>query len=438
MIDQQIIEQSRRHSEIVLMPLHNGNLGYNLQSIGIPVGISVATNSERDFLSCGVIDSDSIANSQVFAPSNEGFMAARPQPNFCSFTNFQEVQSLPQNQGHALKDGPFFQRSWDYMMQQEIMFQNAPFKMHPQGNAQELQLQDFQYFVVIDFEATCDTGTHLYPQEIIEFPAVLVNSMTGRLEGHFQTYVKPVHHPVLTDFCKELTGIQQNQVDGGVSLSEALSMHDKWLKERGVKNTNFVVVTWSNWDCKVMLESECKLKGIRKPQYFNRWINLKVPFYGAFGKLRCNLKGAVQSAGLVWEGRAHCGLDDAKNTSRLLVDLMRRGIKLSITNSMLYASDGSKLPLPKLKQPKTLVGGNFLPQASIMQGLGNSPFSNTLDEVKDMGTLCFCGVRSNKCMVKKPGPTHGNFFFACGNWTVTRGAQCRYFEWAVPDIRLNA
>lgn len=73
-------------------------------------------------------------------------------------------------------------------------------------------LQDFQYFVVIDFEATCDKEKVPKPQEIIEFPSVVVNSRTGQLEDSFQTYVRPVCHPILTDFCKDLTGIRQNQV----------------------------------------------------------------------------------------------------------------------------------------------------------------------------------------------------------------------------------
>ena len=55
-----------------------------------------------------------------------------------------------------------------------------------------------------------------------------------------------------------------------MTLSEALLRHDKWLEEKGIKNTNFAVVTWSNWDCRVMLESECRFKKIRKPPYFNR------------------------------------------------------------------------------------------------------------------------------------------------------------------------
>lgn len=73
-------------------------------------------------------------------------------------------------------------------------------------------IQEFQYFVVIDFEATCDKERNLHPQEIIEFPSVLVNSATGQLEAFFQTYVRPAYHQHLTDFCKELTGIQQIQV----------------------------------------------------------------------------------------------------------------------------------------------------------------------------------------------------------------------------------
>lgn len=66
------------------------------------------------------------------------------------------------------------------------------------------------------------------------------------------------------------------QVDRGVTLSEALLRHDKWLENKGIKNTNFAVVTWSNWDCRVMLESECRFKKIWKPPYFNRcWCSYK-------------------------------------------------------------------------------------------------------------------------------------------------------------------
>jgi len=37
----------------------------------------------------------------------------------------------------------------------------------------------YSYYLVIDFEATCDENFHNYPHEIIEFPAVLVNAADG-------------------------------------------------------------------------------------------------------------------------------------------------------------------------------------------------------------------------------------------------------------------
>lgn len=291
--------------------------------------------------------------------------------------------------------------------------------MFPQNYQCDYRFQDFQYFVVIDFEATCDKEKNPHPQEIIEFPSVIVSSTTGQLEACFQTYVRPTCNQQLSDFCKDLTGIQQIQVDRGVTLSEALLRHDKWLEKKGIKNTNFAVVTWSSWDCRVMLESECRYKKIRKPPYFNRWINLKVPFGEVFGGARCNLKDAVQMAGLAWQGRAHCGLDDAKNTARLLAFLMHKGFRFSITDSLMYQSNDE--PLSWKLPPDHPSFPTYQPQkmrdvpCPVLQ---NQPY-------------CFCGVRSSKGMFRKPGPKQGNLFFGCGNWTAARGACCQYFEWAL-------
>jgi ERI1 exoribonuclease 2 len=271
--------------------------------------------------------------------------------------------------------------------------------------------------VVIDFEATCDKDKNPHPQEIIEFPSVIVSSVTGQLEACFQTYVRPTCNQLLSDFCKDLTGIQQIQVDRGVTLSEALLRHDKWLEKKGIKNANFAVVTWSNWDCRVMLESECRFKKIRKPPYFNRWINLRIPFSEVFGDVRCNLKEAVERAGLAWQGRAHCGLDDAKNTARLLALLMHKGFKFSITNSIMWQA-----------AERSLIWRQYPEQPSVYP---YCPF-----KAKDMNTpiipyppYCFCGMKSILNVIRKPGPKHGCLFYGCGGFTQTRGPRCQYFEW---------
>ncbi|KAL5062204.1 hypothetical protein RYX36_023941 [Vicia faba] len=304
----------------------------------------------------------------------------------------------------------------------ENPLQYVPINMLSQGYSRE-QFQEFQYFVVIDFEATCDKDKNPHPQEIIEFPSVIVSSVTGQLEACFQTYVKPTCNQLLTDFCKDLTGIQQIQVDRGVTLSEALLRHDKWLEKKGIKNANFAVVTWSSWDCRVMLESECRFKKIRKPPYFNRWINLRIPFSEVFGDVKCNLKEAVEIAGLAWQGRPHCGLDDAKNTARLLALLMHRGFKFSITNSILWQTAERSLIWRQSQEQQ-----NVYPHCPYKAR--DMIHMNTPAPVIQYHPCCFCGVKSSRAMIRKPGPKQGSLFFGCGNWTTTRGARCHYFEWA--------
>uniref|UniRef100_A0A453EKU3 Exonuclease domain-containing protein n=1 Tax=Aegilops tauschii subsp. strangulata TaxID=200361 RepID=A0A453EKU3_AEGTS len=171
--------------------------------------------------------------------------------------------------------------------------------------------QDFDFFVVVDFEATCVKDARIFPQEIIEFPAVLVDGATGRIESAFRRYVRPKHHPVLTQFCRELTGIRQEDVDGGVDLGEALWLHDAWLKAATAgagnkRSVRLAVVTWGDWDCRTMLEFECRFKGIEKPSYFDQWINLRVPFQAALGGGGGGSTCRKRSGRRGWTGRAAC------------------------------------------------------------------------------------------------------------------------------------
>ncbi|CAN6210089.1 unnamed protein product [Urochloa humidicola] len=276
------------------------------------------------------------------------------------------------------------------------------------------RMREFDYYVVIDFEATCLKDSRIYPQEIIEFPAVLIDAATGDLISSFRTYVKPRHHPVLTAFCKELTGIQQEQVDGGVELSKALAMHDAWLAAAGVAKNRLAVVTWGDWDCKTMLDFECMFKGIAKPAYFDQWVNLRVPFEAAFRAGRRNLQEAVREAGLQWDGRLHCGLDDARNTARLLVEVMRRGVPISITGSLVPAHLPEPEPEPELQlQPQAA-----LPNHCSTWCVGGAGY-------------CYCGVPIRGDMVTTAGPMQGHYFYSCGNSMPSLRPMGPFFLWAV-------
>ncbi|KAK6144788.1 hypothetical protein DH2020_021608 [Rehmannia glutinosa] len=259
--------------------------------------------------------------------------------------------------------------------------------MFPQTYAYDhhYQSQDFEYFVVMDFEATCDKDRPPFPQEIIEFPSVIVSSATGQLEACFQTYVRPTCNRILTDFCKDLTGIQQVQVDRGVTLNEALLSHDQWLEKSGIKNTNFAVVTWSDWDCGVMLESECHYKNIQKPPYFNR-------------RSRRPASPGKAAFTVVWT---------RKNTARLLALIMQRGFKISITTAQcLYRLDATKTSFGSIATSSEALRSAIFTRSMLLLW-GEKRHRNDYKTGTDARSM-FLDVETDRCI----------------------GSRCGYFDWA--------
>lgn len=93
--------------------------------------------------------------------------------------------------------------------------------------------QVFSHLAVTDLEATCDDRRGFSPPELIELPVVLIDCATGRVEAEFHTYVRPQVNPSLTDFCQELTGITQAQVDAAPTFPDAMGMLAEWLETQG-------------------------------------------------------------------------------------------------------------------------------------------------------------------------------------------------------------
>ncbi|CAL1163887.1 unnamed protein product [Cladocopium goreaui] len=188
----------------------------------------------------------------------------------------------------------------------------------------------FDCYVVLDFEATCDAcdKMQMNPQEkeIIEFPLVLVDAKSLKQVDEFRTYVRPTCHPVLTDFCKELTGIQQEQVADAPLWPDARAMAEAWLEDRmqtlGYKR--YVFATCGDWDLKTMLPSQCVTSKEEVPMAFRRWLNVK-KLYEQFSGKRKDMLGMLEGLALKHEGHHHSGLDDCRNIARILIALVQRG-----------------------------------------------------------------------------------------------------------------
>lgn len=120
----------------------------------------------------------------------------------------------------------------------------------------------------------------------IEFPAVLINLKTRVIEAEFHTYIRPVELPSLSTFCTSFTGVTQEAVNNGVLLADALRMFNDWVNdfyfEKGLiliddghRKQNTVLITWTDLDLGVYLPGECQRKGIERPPYFAKWIDLR-------------------------------------------------------------------------------------------------------------------------------------------------------------------
>jgi inhibitor of KinA sporulation pathway (predicted exonuclease) len=182
------------------------------------------------------------------------------------------------------------------------------------------------YFCVLDFEATCDDK---YPckNEIIEFPSILYKLTDGNLQyiDKFQEYCKPSNK--LTEFCKNLTGIKQFQVDNSDTFPNILEKHQKWLL--GFTN-DVIIVTCGSWDLQKMFSDECENWDIEISELnlYHKFINIKEPVAEFFNikKVR-SLPHLLDILCLKFEGRHHSGIDDTKNIGRVLIQLFEEGFR---------------------------------------------------------------------------------------------------------------
>lgn len=197
------------------------------------------------------------------------------------------------------------------------------------------------HLVVLDFEATCDDVEPPSPQEIIEFPSVLLDASSFEVLGEFESFVRPVHHPKLTAFCKELTGIEQSQVDGAPIFEEVFEAHLAWLRSHGLRTEgelSYALVTCGDWDLRTMLPIQlaaCEPPMDRVPAPYQRWINIKEAFHRWSGKReRAGMPRMLSELGLELEGRHHRGIDDSRNIAKIVKALAARDQEISVTTEL--------------------------------------------------------------------------------------------------------
>ncbi|MCB1158670.1 MAG: exonuclease domain-containing protein [Leptospiraceae bacterium] len=194
----------------------------------------------------------------------------------------------------------------------------------------------YTHAIILDFEATCQDGPRISPQEIIEFPSVLVSLERREVIDEFQSFVRPIHHPRLTDFCKKLTSIQQEDVDKAELFPDVFQKHLAWLKSHDLTENNAFIVTCGDWDLKSGFPAQCShsepvIEVV--PPIYQQWHNVKHSFCDAQGVEKApGMRGMLKALELPLVGWHHRGIDDCRNIARIFLKLMEKGISPEISS----------------------------------------------------------------------------------------------------------
>ncbi|MBA3680350.1 MAG: exonuclease domain-containing protein [Bacteroidetes bacterium] len=169
-------------------------------------------------------------------------------------------------------------------------------------------------YIIVDLEATCWENKDLQKKnEIIEIGAVCINT-EGEIQSEFSEFVKPLINPVLSEFCKKLTTIKQNDIDAAESFKEVIERFKNWINV----NEDYMLCSWGFYD-KSQFKSDCELHKLGT-NWLNHHISLKHQ-YAEIKKLQrpIGMAGALKIEKLQIDGTHHRGIDDARNIAKIFI-----------------------------------------------------------------------------------------------------------------------
>jgi inhibitor of KinA sporulation pathway (predicted exonuclease) len=188
-------------------------------------------------------------------------------------------------------------------------------------------LAPYRYLYCVDLEATCDeVGEWESPRplevvtdemETIEIGLVVIDLESLEIVDEFQRFVRPQINPILTDFCKKLTSIQQADVDSAGTYVEVGQELGAFI----ARYPNAAWVSWGDYDAR-QLERDAGLAACPSLLSGLPHFNARKWHKGLYDNQPKGLKQTVESMGLVWLGTYHRGIDDARNVASIVKEML--------------------------------------------------------------------------------------------------------------------
>jgi 3'-5' exoribonuclease 1 len=174
-------------------------------------------------------------------------------------------------------------------------------------------------FIIFDLEATCWNGSAMGKvSEIIEIGAIRMNGF-GEITGEYNRFVKPILNPRLSPYCRELTTIEQYNVDRAKKFDVVIEEFQDWIGH--LDGEDYLLCSWGAFDRKMLIQ-DCILYDL-EPEWAEEHIDLK----GQYQQIRKlskphGLKKAIEKNGFEFEGIHHRAISDALNLSKIFKEYL--------------------------------------------------------------------------------------------------------------------
>lgn len=127
-------------------------------------------------------------------------------------------------------------------------------------------------------------------------------------------FVRPILNPALTDFCKTLTSIRQQDVDEAQMFPAVLERFVGWISTFGPKE-DVLFSSWGRYD-KNQFWRDCELHKVPFP-FDDEHLNLKNHAASRMGWKPRGVGRMLTRLGMKFEGTPHRGIDDVRNIVRI-------------------------------------------------------------------------------------------------------------------------
>ncbi|KAG0328816.1 hypothetical protein BG004_002463 [Podila humilis] len=213
----------------------------------------------------------------------------------------------------------------------------------------------YDYFLAFDVEATCESGfTFEFPNEVIEFPVVLLDGKTLEVETVDQapTFVEVLEqfeewlkkHGIILGEYSPISGHGCHHDSGDFPAFASASSptttkkknhHTRFRKGKGGNLqltqpdfeycASFCFVTDGPFDIRDFIAKQCLHSKIPRPSYFTKqYLDLRTLFKDYFDLTHwLNLEGMLNFLGETFVGRQHSGICDARMVGLILKRLAR-------------------------------------------------------------------------------------------------------------------